>query len=72
MKNSIFIAVFALTLLSSCKETSKNDNAEMADTNSKIENKAEMKRKQDSIVAVKEENRMLDSIQQMKSHGHAH
>lgn len=72
MKNSIFIAVFALALLSSCKETSKNDNAEMADTNSKIENNAEMKRKQDSIVAVKEENRMLDSIQQMKSHGHAH
>ncbi len=72
MKNSIFIAVFALALLSSCKETSKNDNAEMADTNSKIENNAEMKRKQDSIVAVKEENRMLDSIQEMKSHGHAH
>ena len=71
MKNSIFIAVFALALLSSCKDTSKNKNAEMPETISKTENNAEMKRKQDSIVAVKEENRMLDSIQQMKSHGHA-
>ena len=72
MKNSIFIAVFALALLSSCKDTSKNKNAEMPETISKTENNAEMKRKQDSIVAVKEEKRMLDSIQQMKSHGHAH
>lgn len=71
MKNSIFIAVFALALLSSCKDTSKNESAEMSD-NPKVENQVEIQRKQDSIVAVKEENRMLDSIQQMKSHGHAH
>jgi uncharacterized Zn finger protein (UPF0148 family) len=71
MKNSIFIAVFALALFSSCKDTSKNESAEMSD-NPKVENQAEIQRKQDSIEAVREENRKLDSIQQIKAHGHAH
>jgi len=72
MKNTIFIVVIAITLLSSCKEISKNENAETPGNTSKIENNAEVQQKQDSIQAVKEENRKLDSIQQVRAHGHAH
>ena len=32
----------------------------------------EMSQREDSLNMVREENRILDSIQQVKSHGHAH
>lgn len=72
MKNTILIAVLAIILLASCKETPKNENEATPDNIPKMENNVEMQQKQDSIEAVREEYRKLDSIQQVKSHGHAH
>lgn len=64
MKNTILITALTIILLASCKET--------PDNKPKMENNVEMQQKQDSIEAVREEYRKLDSIQQVKSHGHAH
>lgn len=72
MKNTILITVLTIILLASCKETPKNENEATPDNKPKTENNLEMQQKQDSIEAVREEYRKLDSIQQVKSHGHAH
>ncbi len=63
MKKVLFIAAIGLTLLASCKETSKKETTLSAQ---------EMQQKQDSINKLRAENKRLDSIQQVKSHGHAH
>lgn len=72
MKNTILITALTIILLASCKETPKNENEATPDNIPKMENNVEMQQKQDSIEAVREEYRKLDSIQQVKSHGHAH
>jgi cell shape-determining protein MreC len=71
MKKVLFIAAISFTLLSSCKETNKKKPIETQNTETTL-SKEELQQKQDSIEAVKKENRILDSLQQVKSHGHAH
>ncbi|MEH6765189.1 MAG: hypothetical protein V7655_11870 [Aequorivita antarctica] len=71
MKKVLFIATISLTLLASCRENKKVENME----DQKIEttlSPEEMRQREDSLKMVREENRILDSIQQVKSHGHAH
>lgn len=68
----LFIAIITITLLSSCRENPKNGNGETQESKTTIENKEEMLKKQNSVEAVSEENRKLDSIQQVRAHGHAH
>ena len=63
MKKVLFIAAISLTLLASCKESSKKETTL---------SEQEMQQKQDSINELRAENRKLDSLQQVKSHGHAH
>lgn len=71
MKKILFIATISLTLLASCKETKKKKPIETQNTET-ILSKEELQQKQDSIEAVRKENYILDSLQQVKSHGHAH
>jgi uncharacterized protein YcfL len=71
MKKVLFIATISLTLLASCRDNKKVENME----DQKIEttlSPEEMSQREDSLKMVREENRILDSIQQVKSHGHAH
>ena len=63
MKKALFIAAISLTLFASCKETSKKET---------VPSQEEMLQKQDSLANVRAENRRMDSLQQIKSHGHAH
>ena len=63
MKKVLFIATISLTLLASCRETQNTET---------ILSPEEMSQREDSLEIVREENRRLDSIQQVKSHGHAH
>tara|TARA_R110002051_G_C8756103_1_gene500979 strand:- start:3992 stop:4204 length:213 start_codon:yes stop_codon:yes gene_type:complete len=70
MKNAIFIPIIALALLASCKETPKNDTAPTMQKEYKEDNNAEMISKQDSIQMARK--KAMDSIEQVKSHGHAH
>jgi hypothetical protein len=55
-----------LALLVSCKETKKEETG----PNAKKDNNAEMVRIQDSIQMAREKT--MDSLEQVKSHGHAH
>tara|TARA_R110001599_G_scaffold161385_1_gene349966 strand:+ start:173 stop:388 length:216 start_codon:yes stop_codon:yes gene_type:complete len=71
MKKVLFIATISLTLLASCKETKKNERVETQNTETTL-SKEELRKKKDSLQEVRKEKRRLDSIQQVKSHGHAH
>ena len=71
MKKVLFIATISLTLLASCTETKKKKSIETQNIETTI-HKEELQQKKDSIEAIKKENRILDSLQQVKSHGHAH
>lgn len=71
MKKVLFIAIISLTLLASCRETNKNKDVETQNTETTL-SPEEMSQREDSLKMVREENRILDSIQQVKSHGHAH
>ena len=71
MKKVLFIATISLTLLASCRETKKDESVETQNTET-ILSPEEMSQREDSLKIVREENRRLDSIQQVKSHGHAH
>jgi uncharacterized protein YcfL len=63
MKKVLFIAAISLTLFASCRESEKNET---------ISNEEMMLQKQDSLEKVRAENKRLDSLQQVESHGHAH
>ena len=71
MKKVFFIATISLTLLASCRETNKNKDVETQNTETTL-SKEELRKKKDSLQEVRKEKRRLDSIQQVKSHGHAH
>ncbi|WP_339724716.1 hypothetical protein [Maribacter stanieri] len=71
MKKVFFIATISLTLLASCRETNKNKGVETQNTETTL-SPEEMSQREDSLKIVREENRRLDSIQQVESHGHAH
>lgn len=71
MKKVLFIATISLTLIASCKDNKKVGNIEEQKIETAL-SQEELRQKQDSIEALREENRILDSIQQVKSHGHAH
>lgn len=71
MKKVLFIATISLTLIASCKDNKKVGNIEEQKIETAL-SQEELRQKQDSIEAVREENRILDSIQQVKAHGHAH
>ncbi len=71
MKKVLFIATISLTLLASCKDNKKVKNMEEQKNETTL-SPEEMRHKEDSLKIVREENRILDSIQQVKSHGHAH
>lgn len=70
MKKVFFITTVALTLLASCKETKSEDAAPNVQENVDNDNNAEMIRTQDSIQMARKMT--MDSIEQVKSHGHAH
>lgn len=71
MKKVLFIATISLTLLASCRENKKDENVEEQKIETTL-SPEEMRQREDSLKIVREENRILDSIQQVKSHGHAH
>lgn len=71
MKKVLFITTICLTLLASCRETNKNKDVETQNTETTL-SPEEMRQREDSLKIVREENRSMDSIQQVKSHGHAH
>lgn len=71
MKKVLFIATISLTLLASCRDNKKVENMEEQKIETTLSPK-EMSQREDSLKMVREENRILDSIQQVKSHGHAH
>ena len=52
-------------------ETNKSKDVETQNTETTL-SPEEMRQREDSLKIVREENRRLDSIQQVKSHGHAH
>jgi preprotein translocase subunit SecG len=66
MKKVFFITTIALALLASCKETKKEEAA----PNLNRDNNAEMVKTQDSIQMARKKT--MDSLEQVKSHGHAH
>jgi len=66
MKKVFFITTVVLALLVSCKETKKEETG----PNAKKDNNAEMVRIEDSIQMTREKT--MDSLEQVKSHGHAH
>jgi len=71
MKKVLFIATISLTLLASCRDNNKVENMEEQNTETTL-SQEEMSQREDSLKIVREENRVMDSIQQVKSHGHAH
>ncbi|MEO2073426.1 MAG: hypothetical protein ABGW99_19015 [Zunongwangia sp.] len=70
MKKILFITVMATTLLVSCKETKKEETSPVVQKNAPKDNNAEMIRIQDSIQMARKKT--MDSLEQVKSHGHAH
>jgi len=70
MKRAIFIPVIALTLLASCKETPTNDMSPTIQKEIQKDNKADVITTQDSLQMARK--RTMDSLEQIKSHGHAH
>jgi hypothetical protein len=71
MKKVLFIATISLIVLASCKDNKKVENVENQETETTL-NAEEMRQREDSLKIVREENRVMDSIQQVKNHGHAH
>ena len=71
MKKVLFIATISLTLLASCRDNKKVENMEKQKIETTL-SPEEMSQREDSLNMVREENRILDSIQQVKAHGHAH
>ena len=71
MKKVLFIATISLTLLASCRDNKKVENMEEQKIETTL-SPEEMSQREDSLKMVREENRILDSIQQVKSHWHAH
>jgi len=71
MRKVLFIATFSLIVLASCKDNKKVESVETQKTEA-TQSAEEMRQKEDSLKIAREENRILDSIQQVKSHGHAH
>jgi hypothetical protein len=71
MKKVLFIATISLIVLASCKDNKKVENVENQETETTL-NTEEMRQREDSLKIVREENRVMDSIQQVKNHGHAH
>lgn len=70
MKRVFFITTVALTLLASCKETKKEEATPNVQENVNSDNNAEMVKTQDSIQMARKKTK--DSLEQIKSHGHAH
>ncbi|SDE92310.1 hypothetical protein SAMN05421636_108312 [Pricia antarctica] len=70
MKRVFFITSVALTLLASCKETKKEEATPEVKENVTKGNNADMTRNQDSIQM--NQKKTMDSLEQVKSHGHAH
>ncbi|ASV31589.1 MULTISPECIES: hypothetical protein [Flavobacteriaceae] len=70
MKRVLFITAVAMTLLVSCKETKKEETSPAVQKNTPKDNNAEMIRIQDSIQLARKKT--MDSLEQVKSHGHAH
>ena len=70
MKRAIFITTVALTLLASCKETPTNDTSPTIQKEIQKDNKADVITTQDSLQMARK--RTMDSLEQIKSHGHAH
>ncbi|MCM4156423.1 hypothetical protein [Gramella sp. AN32] len=66
MKKVFFTTIVVLALLVSCKETKKEETG----PNVNKDNNAEMVRTQDSIQMARKKT--MDSLEQVKSHGHAH
>ncbi|MBU2526363.1 MAG: hypothetical protein KKC03_07160 [Bacteroidetes bacterium] len=71
MKKVFFIATISLTLLASCRDNKKVENMEEQKIETTLSPEV-MRQKEDSLKIVREENRVKDSIQQVKNHGHAH
>ncbi len=71
MKKVLFIATICLILLASCRDNKKDENMEEQKMETTL-SPEEMRQREDSLKIVREENRILDSIQQVKNHGHAH
>ena len=71
MKRVFFITAVALTtLFASCKETKKEEATPNVQENVNRDNNVEMMSTQDSIQMARKMK--MDSIEQVKSHGHAH
>lgn len=70
MKKVFFITTVALMLLASCKETKKEEATPEVQENVNKDNNAEMIKTQDSIQMARK--KAIDSLEQVKSHGHAH
>ncbi|WP_445749310.1 hypothetical protein [Polaribacter sp.] len=68
MKKLIIIPAIALAVLSSCRDTKRKASSQET-TNTTTEIKASKSQKEREA---QKEKRRLDSIQQVKSHGHAH
>lgn len=71
MKKVLFIATISLILLASCRDNKKNESVETQNTETTLSSE-EMRQREDSLKILREENLILDSIQQVKNHGHAH
>jgi protein involved in sex pheromone biosynthesis len=70
MKRVFFITAVTMTLLASCKDEPKTNMGPTMQEEIKNDNNVEMVRTQDSIQ--KARKKTMDSLEQIKSHGHAH
>lgn len=71
MKRVFFITTIAMmTLFASCKETKKEEATPNVQENVNDDNNKEMMSEQDSIQMARKKT--MDSLEQIKSHGHAH
>lgn len=70
MKKVFLLTTVAALAFASCKETKKEDTMKNVQENNMEDTKAEMVRKQDSLEMARKKT--LDSLEQVKSHGHAH
>ncbi len=71
MKRVFFITAVALTtLLASCKETKKEEATQNVQENVNRDNKTERIGTKDSSQMARKKT--MDSLEQIKSHGHAH
>ncbi|EIJ39355.1 hypothetical protein JoomaDRAFT_2370 [Galbibacter orientalis DSM 19592] len=70
MKRVFFITAVTMTLLASCKDEPRTKMGPTTQDEIKKDNNAEMLRTQDSIQMA--HKKTMDSLEQVKSHGHAH